>query len=73
MRGSVTTLNGNPVSPASCAALRKADAVLRDQHYNDDAEEAYSKIVHQLEDWYYEGNCIAYGGLVSGSLDLVVD
>ncbi|KAL6509869.1 hypothetical protein OROGR_022357 [Orobanche gracilis] len=42
-------------------------------NYNDDARFAYDRTIYKVNEAFFNGNCIAYGELASGFIDLIID
>ncbi|XP_049391707.1 bifunctional phosphatase IMPL2, chloroplastic-like [Solanum stenotomum] len=65
VKGKGTTINGQEVSTVDCCDMDKARVHLKVPNYNDDA----TKVGKRL----FNGNCIVFGELASGFVDVMVD
>ncbi|OIT27173.1 PREDICTED: bifunctional phosphatase IMPL2, chloroplastic-like [Nicotiana attenuata] len=73
IKGKGTTINGQKVSTLDCCDLDKARVHLKVPNYNDDAKRAYDCLSNKVGKRLFNGNCIVFGELASGFVDVVVD
>lgn len=73
VKGKGTTINGERVSTVDCCDLGKARVHLKVPNYNDDAKRAYDRLSKKVGKRLFNGNCIVFGELASGFVDVVVD
>ncbi|KAH0782897.1 hypothetical protein KY290_002495 [Solanum tuberosum] len=73
VKGKGTTINGQEVSTVDCCDMDKARVHLKVPNYNDDAKKAYDSLAKKVGKRLFNGNCIVFGELASGFVDVMVD
>ncbi|KAL6572359.1 hypothetical protein OROMI_013317 [Orobanche minor] len=71
--GRRTIKNGVEVSTRPCQDIRQAYMDIKSPNCNDDARFAYDRTIYKVNEAFFNGNCIAYGELASGFIDLIID
>ncbi|XP_049352146.1 bifunctional phosphatase IMPL2, chloroplastic-like [Solanum verrucosum] len=73
VKGKGTTINDQEVSTVDCCDMDKARVHLKVPNYNDDAKKAYDSLAKKVGKRLFNGNCIVFGELASGFVDVMVD